>query len=161
MYFKLNKAEIWDWVGKENNMEKKEKGNFNTFILLIFILVIIRHGMNIITQFLKLFTPETVEYNGQILEMANHTVAAYNIVLSIIAIASLILVLCKKIAGAYIFLALQIVNCIILSFVMDGDVFVNIFATLVMCGIFVGALYLRKDGKSGWEVLRNKQSLEE
>lgn len=134
-------------------MEKKAE--FNAAIYVVFILVILRHGINLITQFIKLMTPESVVYGGQVLETSNHTIAAYNMVLSVVIIFSLILVLCKKIIGVYAFLALQIFNCIILSLMVEGDAIINIFVSIIMCAIFAGLLCLRKEGKSGWNILRN------
>lgn len=101
-------------------------------------------------------TPETLKYEGQVLQLSNHTLSIYNMVLSVIIIVSLIMVLYKKVVGAYVFIAMQVVNCIVLSVVGASDVTSNIVVSIVMCGIFVGLLHLRKEGKSGWDVLRNK-----
>lgn len=138
-----------------------ERDDFSIGVVVIFVLVMIRHGMNILTQFIKMLTPETMEYNGQTIVVANHAFASYSIALSVIIIASLILVLCKKIIGAYIFLAVQIVNCAILLFMHTDDGVAHIFVTLLMCAIFADVLCIRKEGKSGWDVLRNNHSMED
>jgi len=82
-------------------------------------------------------------------------------VLSLLLIGALALVLCKKIMGAYIFLVLQIVNCVVQSVLGLNNVVAVIFVTVIMCGIFAGLLCLRNNGISGWKFLRNNQLKEQ
>lgn len=146
---------------QNRNIMEQEKRKFNSIVIVVFVLVIVRHVMSIMTQLIKLMTPETIEYQGQILQLGNHAIAIYNLLLSVVVIASMIMVLCKKIAGAYIFIVLQIINCICLSVMGENDTMVNVFVTAIMIGIFVGVLYLRKNEDSGWDILRNRESLED
>lgn len=138
-----------------------EKGKLNIFVIVAFVLIIVRHSVNILVQLKYLSMPETLEYNGMPIDICDHTAAVYNATLSVLIIIALAMVLNKKLLGAYMFLALQLANIIGLS-AIEGenfDVTTSFIFAIVMAGIFSGLLCLRRDSKSGWSVLKgNKQT---
>ncbi len=76
-------------------MEAK-RGNLNSIMFVICVLYIIRHIIHIITEGMKLMTSESLVYNGEKINIANHTVATYNIIISIAFIAIIVFILRKK-----------------------------------------------------------------
>jgi TPR repeat protein len=122
--------------------------------IAIFVLYIIRHFTHIITEGIKLATPETLNYNGVQLNIVNHTVALYNIAVSVIFVIIMICILQKRKWAVISFFAFQFVNAIAICIIQNNvaDFGGHLLASVVCCIIFSLLLCIRNEGVSGWKL---------
>lgn len=135
-------------------MEAK-KIHLNSFTVVICILYIIRHIIHIITEGIRLMTPENFIYNGVRVNIVSHTAATYNIIISGIFIVIICFILQKKKWAVVSFFIFQLINAISICAIKGDftDIAVHIFASIVCCFILFLLLLLRNEGKSGWKVI--------
>lgn len=145
---------------EKSNLETKKVPSLSGLTKIFLALVIIRLIFSIITNIVKLTSPETIEYNGMLIQMSDHTISIWSIIFAIIAIfLCLNIILLRKWAVLALF-AIEIVQCVGLSIYQDGNFFYNLGINIVGCilPIFLLSLllFIRNDGISGWKAIFSK-----
>lgn len=119
----------------------------NSVIVVWICLVAIRHVVNIFKCISILLS-----------KYGEHDKVAYNMIVSIIMIIILIGIIKLKKRAVFSFFLLQIINSF---FVWDmnyrvDSYFLHLSIALLFSIIMAGLMFLKKDGKSGWELMFKK-----
>ena len=129
-------------------MNDIKKHEISLIVQIVLLLVIVRHGISIVTNLFSLaYLYDTL-------------VPYFNIAMSIAMIYNMILLLQKKSLGVYLFVAVQYVSGTIHT-IIDHDFFLHSFVAALMCGVMFLLLQIRKDGVSAWKVIMSKENKEE
>lgn len=136
-------------------MEEKNNPSLNSVTIVVCVLYMVRHIIHIITEGIKLITPESLVYNGVELNIVNHAAATYNVVASLPFVVILAFILKKKKWAVICFFIFQIANAFSLCMIQGdfANLGVHLFVSLVCCGILSLLLLLRNKGLSGWKII--------
>ena len=128
-------------------MEKAKEIKINYIVYAILGLYITRHVFQIITNIFSLM----IAFSGVII---------YNICISCIMIAILILILNQKKYALFAFFGFQVFNAITIS-AIDGDWMVHFFVAALACAILSVILLIRENGISAWKAILQKKEVPE
>lgn len=146
---------------ENNNTNQEVHASTNTkelnmFVTLVCVLVIIRCCFAIPLAVMNLTGPESFNYEGHVIPVADHTEGWYKLISSIALIVVMGGVLAKKGWSIKTFFALQVLNFII------GALYGNLLAALVVCvlccGTFRLLLMLKKNGVTAWDTILNSDN---
>lgn len=142
--------------------KKSESLSFIT--TLIFVVFIINHVFNILNQVQKLqYMGMLTEYDGAVRGSSYQLSCYYNIMVSLVVIALLYFVSCKKKWAVWTFFAFQLINPVVICTIMGtySDLGVHLFVSIVICVLFCLLLLIRNNGKSGWKLIFRSNNSEE
>lgn len=140
---------------KKERPSMVKTGELNSFFCLIVVLGIFGNVISIIIYAIKSLTPETIEYEGQIISYSSHLASIVAIVASIFTIVSLVLSLTTHKIGIYGFAAtVFFFNIISLAFYEDrASQIPTVIGTMVgQYVLFFGALMFKHNGVRSWNV---------
>lgn len=129
-------------------MNDIKKHEISLIVQIVLLLVIVRHGISIVTNLFSLaYLYDTL-------------VPYFNIAMSIAMIYNMILLLQKKALGVYLFVAVQFIS-VPLHTMIDNDIALHTFVAFLMCGVMFLLLQIRTDGVSAWKVITSDEKKEE
>ena len=129
-------------------MNDIKKHEISLIVQIVLLLVIVRHGISIVTNLFSLAY------------LYDTFVPYFNIVMSSVMIYNMILLLQKKALGVYLFVTVQFIS-VTLHTMIDNDPALHFFVATMMCGVMFLLLQIRADGVSAWKVIMSDKKKEE
>lgn len=131
---------------------------------LLMVLVILRHLIRAVTQLSSLQALRVLQAGDTVITVANDYITIYNLVMSAIVVVLICFIMAARRWALMAFFAVQIFNAFIQGAVHNGadDEFaLHFFVALAMCGVMRLLLCIRKDGRSGWQVIMGDRQRDE
>lgn len=135
---------------------KKEEGRMiSGIIVFLLIIAILNNFASLYMGIHGIMNGGEINVKGNVI--VNMGLAIYGTVVSALTITVLVLILAKKKIGVIAFYVLSVLNMIVMYSLLGGDFFIYFIPTLMQCAVMTGLLFIRRNKRSAWSVIFNKE----
>ena len=141
-------------------MDTPKQRPLSDWFYLIIVLVIARHLIHAVTLMLQWQPAQVLQHGDTVIRVATHYTTIYNLAISALLVTLLCFIMAARRWALMGFFILQMGNAFIQGAMQgstDADFAQHFFVALVNCIVMRLLLCIRKDGRSGWQVIMGER----
>lgn len=141
-------------------MDTPKQRPLSDWFNLIIVLVIARHLIHAVTLIQQWQPAQVLQHGDTVIRVATHYTTIYNLAISALLVTLLCFIMAARRWALMGFFILQMGNAFIQGAVQgstDADFAQHFFVALVNCIVMRLLLCIRKDGRSGWQVIMGER----